>query len=57
VTTTVDYRRWGLMPENQRHFKSDFEKDTFLNLTLASKMNLWKYVELLQHNMENLTTN
>jgi hypothetical protein len=57
VTTTVDYRRWGLMSENQRHFKGDFEKDTFWNLKLASKLNLWKNVEIVQHNTEILATN
>jgi hypothetical protein len=37
---------------NHLQFKCEFEQNKFWNATLASGVNLWKYVEIVQHNME-----
>jgi hypothetical protein len=42
----------GLRLGNQLQFKCDSEQNTFRNLTLASKVNLWKCVEIVQHSMK-----
>jgi hypothetical protein len=38
---------------NQLQFERDVEQNTFRNLTLASKINLGKYVEIMQQNTGN----
>jgi hypothetical protein len=37
---------------NQLQFKCDSEKNKFWKFTVANKVNLWKYVEIMQHNTE-----
>jgi hypothetical protein len=43
----------GLKFRCNLQFKCDFEQNAFWTLTIASKANLWKYAETVQHNTEN----
>jgi hypothetical protein len=47
------FRKLDLKLGNQLQFKCDLEQKTLWNLILASRVNLWKYKETVQHNMEN----
>jgi hypothetical protein len=40
------FGKLGLKSGNQLQFKCDLEQNTFWNLTLASKVDLWKYEQL-----------
>jgi hypothetical protein len=37
---------------NQQQFKCDLEQNTLRNFSFESKVNIWKYVEIVQHNAE-----
>jgi hypothetical protein len=38
--------------DNQLRLKCDSEQNTFRNLTFASSITLWKYMDVAQHNAE-----
>jgi hypothetical protein len=52
-TSTTNFWETGFGVTESTKFKRDLEQNTFSNLTLASKINLWKNVEIVQYKMEN----
>lgn len=50
---TPVFRKMGLNFKIHLQFKHDLEPNTFRNLKLATKVSLGKYVEVVQHDVEN----
>jgi hypothetical protein len=50
--TFINISFWGSGFEVRRS-TAVLKQDTFWNLTPVSKVNLWKYLEIVQHNSEN----
>jgi hypothetical protein len=50
--STLILEKMGLKLGNQLQFKRGLEQNTSKTLTLASNVNLWKYMEIVQHSTE-----
>jgi hypothetical protein len=53
MSINTNFQETDLKLRNQLQFKCDLEQNTFWNLTLGSKVNVWKCVEIGQYGTEN----